>query len=137
ITEDEIPFELPEGWAWCRLGELAISVDYGTSEKATITGDVPILRMGNVQEGRVVLTNLKYVSRTIKDLPRLFLKSRDIIFNRTNSYELVGKCGIFECEDGEYTLASYLIRVSIPLKFISVDYVNYYINSNICRITQI
>jgi type I restriction enzyme, S subunit len=137
VTEDEIPFELPKGWVWCRLGTFTNNVDYGTSEKASETGEIPILRMGNVQEGLVLVNNLKYVRKSIKDLPRLYLKKRDIVFNRTNSYELVGKCGIFEGEDDEYTLASYLIRMSIPHHLVSVDYVNYYINSTVCRATQI
>ena len=137
ISEDELPFELPRGWVWVRFGEICHNVDYGTSEKATEMGEIPILRMGNVHEGKVVLTNLKYVKRGIKDLPRLFLKNGDLIFNRTNSYELVGKCGIYEGIDNIYTLASYLIRVSVPKQFILTEYVNFYINSNICRLTQI
>jgi type I restriction enzyme S subunit len=137
ITTEEIPFELPEGWVWCRLGEITKNVDYGTSEKANPTGDVPVLRMGNVQEAKIVLSNLKYVRKTIRDLPRLFLKKDDLIFNRTNSYELVGKCGIFEGEDDEYTLASYLIRLSVLKELVSINFINSYINSRICRTTQI
>jgi type I restriction enzyme S subunit len=90
-----------------------------------------------VQESKIILNNLKYVHKNIKDLPRLFLKNRDIIFNRTNSYELVGKCGIFEGDDDEYTFASYLIRLSVPSQLISIYYVNFYINSKVCRETQI
>jgi type I restriction enzyme, S subunit len=137
ITKCEIPFELPKGWVWCRFGELVLNVDYGTSEKSAISGDVPVLRMGNVQDREIVFSNLKYVRKSIKDLPKLFLKDRDIIFNRTNSYELVGKSGVYYGNEQEYTLASYLIRVTVPHDFISVKFVNYYINSNVCRETQI
>lgn len=136
ITADETPFELPDGWVWCRLGDVVLDVDYGTSEKATESGDVPILRMNNIVNGALNLTNLKYVSENIDGLPKLYLKKYELIFNRTNSFELVGKCGIF-VEDARYTLASYLIRVAFPLEHISVELVNFYINSALCRQTQI
>jgi type I restriction enzyme, S subunit len=137
IGEEKKPFELQKGWEFCTLGDIAINVDYGTSEKADLTSEVPVLRMGNVQDGKIILDNLKYVSRTISDLPRLFLKEKDLIFNRTNSFELVGKCGIFEGADDQFTLASYLIRVSVLKEFVSIDFINFYINSIICRTTQI
>lgn len=137
ITKAEIPFELPKGWVWCRVGEITLNVDYGTSEKAFSYGEVPVLRMGNVQDGELVFSNLKYVRKSIKDLPRLFLKNKDLVFNRTNSFELVGKSGVYYGKEEAYTLASYLIRVTIPNDFISTEFANYYINSKICRETQI
>src|SRR5690606_2924579 len=89
IKPEEIPFEIPENWVWCRLGEIAVNVEYGTSQKAEMTSDhIPVLRMNNIQSGKLDYTNLKFVSNTIEDLPRLFLKDGDLLFNRTNSFEL-------------------------------------------------
>ena len=92
--------------------------------------------MNNIFEGNVVLDNLKYVKATIKDLPRLYLQNGDLLFNRTNSYELVGKSGVFKGENDTTTFASYLIRIQFG-NLISEDFVNHYINSVQCRITQI
>jgi type I restriction enzyme S subunit len=133
ITVAKMPFEIPKSWEWCRLGAIGMDVSYGTSQKAhTEAKGIPVLRMGNVTvDGRITYKDLKYVSPRIKDLPRLFLRSGDIIFNRTNSYELVGKSAVFR-QDQEFTLASYLIRIRLFEKLIP-EYVAYLINSSICR----
>lgn len=137
INAEEIPFEIPSNWTWCRLGEISNNVEYGTSEKGNLnTNDVAVLRMNNIQAGKVILENLKYVKPTIEDLPKLYLKTDDLLFNRTNSYELVGKAGVFKGESDKLTFASYLIRVQFS-ELISVDFINYYINSILCRKTQI
>lgn len=133
ITPSEIPFAIPEGWEWCRLGSIAIDVSYGTSQKAHLEAEgVPVLRMGNItSDGTLSYSNLKYVSPKIRDLPRLFLESGDIVFNRTNSYELVGKSAVFRNEK-PFTLASYLIRVRL-FESLVPEYTAYFINSEICR----
>jgi type I restriction enzyme S subunit len=93
--------------------------------------------MNNIKGGKVVYDDLKYVEKSIEDLPRLYLKKGDILFNRTNSYELVGKSGCYLGNDDEYTFASYLIRVSLFKEYLVPEYVNYFINSSVCRTTQI
>ncbi len=93
--------------------------------------------MNNIQNGKIVFSDLKYVSNNIKDLPRLYLKKSDLLFNRTNSYELVGKTGVYLKEDDVFTFASYLIRISLFNEFIDARFINYYMNSLIYRQTQI
>ncbi|MBO1051241.1 MAG: restriction endonuclease subunit S [Dolichospermum sp. DET73] len=138
IKDNDIPFDLPIGWEWVRLGELAKVIEYGTSEKSSeLRDDVPVFRMNNVQEGKIIFENLKYVSATIKDLPRLYLQHGDLLFNRTNSYELVGKTGVFKGISNQYTFASYLIKISLMLEYISPDFINTAINSAYFRQTQI
>jgi type I restriction enzyme S subunit len=137
IKPEEIPFEIPENWVWCRLGEIANNIEYGTSEKADLnSSNIPVLRMNNIQDGKLDYENLKYVSPTIDDLPKLYLKKNDLLFNRTNSWELVGKAGVYHGTDDTMTFASYLIRVQFQ-KGIFADFVNAYINSSLCRITQL
>ncbi|MBR1279765.1 restriction endonuclease subunit S [Bradyrhizobium sp. AUGA SZCCT0283] len=133
ITNANTPFKIPKTWEWCSLGEIAMDVTYGTSQKAHIEAEgIPVLRMGNITiDGRINFANLKYVSPRIKDLPRLFLNSGDIVFNRTNSYELVGKSAVFR-RNQQFTLASYLIRIRLHEELIP-EYVAYLINSPICR----
>ena len=139
ITPEEIPYELPEGWIWCRIGQLIRFMAYGTSQKTNSdTTQVPVLRMGNIStSGKLVYRNLKYIPHSHKDLPKLFLEKGDLVFNRTNSYDLVGKSGVFKKENNSYTLASYLIKVSLFQEKTYPDYVNNYIISPVCRKTQI
>lgn len=137
IKEEETPFDIPDNWVWCRLGEIADNIEYGTSEKADLnSGNVPVLRMNNIQDGKLDFENLKYVKSSIEDLPKLYLKNRDLLFNRTNSWELVGKSGVYHGEDDVMTFASYLIRVQFT-KNVAVDFINAYINSSLCRTTQL
>ncbi len=137
IKAEEIPFEIPENWVWCRLGKIATNIEYGTSEKAEMgSKHVAVLRMNNIQDGKIDFEKLKYVKASIDDLPRLYLKEGDLLFNRTNSYELVGKSGVYRGDDDVMTFASYLIRVQFS-KNTSSDFINYYINSSFCRITQL
>lgn len=137
IEADEVPFEIPSSWAWCRLGEIGINFEYGTSQRADLNlSGIPVLRMNNIQDGKVIVENLKYVKKNIVDLPKLYLENGDILFNRTNSFELVGKSGVYKGDSNAMTFASYLIRIQFSEIF-SPDFVNYYINSPICRESQI
>ena len=129
--DDEMPFDLPRGWEWTRLGSVGESFTYGSSQKAgEEVKAVPILRMDNVQSGRVTMRNLKYLIDLEGELPALLLEKGDLLFNRTNSYELVGKTGIFEGYTRPVTFASYLIRIRVLEGFCSADYVNLYINTS-------
>jgi Restriction endonuclease S subunits len=93
------------------FGEVVITVQYGCSAlaKAEPPG-VPILRMNNLQDDGWNLSDLKYIELSENHLETYRLYPGDIIFNRTNSKELVGKCEVFR-ETGDWVFASYLIRV--------------------------
>lgn len=139
ISKKEIPYEIPKDWKWVRLGSIVKDMAYGTSQKTTDdTRGIPVLRMGNISSnGELVFDNLKYISPDHSDLPRLFLEYGDLVFNRTNSFELVGKSAVF-CESNfKYTLASYLIKVTPFKNHVISHYINNYIISPICRKTQI
>ena len=121
-----------------RIGHLALVIDYGTSQKAdSNSSKVPVYRMGNIVGGRLVDTNLKYVDASIDDLPGLYLKTHDILFNRTNSYELVGKSGIFRGPDDSATFASYLIRIRLPSALLFPAFFSLAMNAPYFRETQI
>lgn len=120
-------------WADYRLGDLVTEFRYGTSEKAHVEpSGIPILRMGNIQDGRLDLTDLKYLYLADRDREKLVLQLGDVLVNRTNSPELVGKCAVFEEKD-EYTFASYLIRLRLDLTRAVPQLVAAYINSPIGR----
>ncbi|MBR9702213.1 hypothetical protein GOV13_04810 [Candidatus Pacearchaeota archaeon] len=135
IGDDEVPYELPRGWVWCRLGDILLFSEYGTSKKSqeNING-IPVLSMGHIQNGKVLTNSSKCIHFDSEDLPKLFLQNEDILFNRTNSYELVGKSGIFLGENDSITFASYLIRLKSG---INPYYLNLYLQTDIFRKTQI
>ncbi|MFD1426945.1 restriction endonuclease subunit S [Kroppenstedtia sanguinis] len=129
------PYELPEGWKWVRLGELTESTGYGTSAKANDdTTGVPVLRMGNIQHGELESDNLRYLPPDHPDVQKYQLEEDDLLFNRTNSYELVGKTAIVRAQQaGKMTYASYLVRVRLHKKNVLAQYICNYINSAIGR----
>lgn len=116
-----------------RLGDLSAFVQYGSSQKANSNAKgVPILRMNNILDGELVARNLKHVEMTDAEIDSLRLQDGDILINRTNSKELVGKCAPFHL-DGEFVFASYLIRFRLDAKVADPDYVAYVLNSFIGR----
>lgn len=88
--EDEIPFEVPEGWAWARMSSLTQDLPYGTSKKSSSRGEIAVLRMGNLQQGEIDYSDLVYSSDK-EDIDKYLLTYGDLLFNRTNSSEWVGK----------------------------------------------
>jgi len=93
------------------IRDLISTVNYGTSAKAQEDGDYPYLRMNNITyDGAMDFSSLKYISLEDKDKPKYLVKKGDILFNRTNSKELVGKTGLYN-EDKEMVIAGYLIRL--------------------------
>lgn len=116
-----------------KLRELIVSYQYGLSEKASKEKiGPPILRMNNIFNSEIVVDNLKYINidESIKNKYRL--NKGDLLFNRTNSKELVGKTAIFN-KDGEYTFASYLIRVVIDSTKANFNYINCLFNSTLLK----
>jgi len=85
----------------------------------------------------VLLGGQKKVPRRIEDLPQLFLKRFDLLYNRTNSAELVGKTGIYLGADDAYTFASYLIRIRFLNDRTNPVYCNLAMNAPYFRETQI
>ena len=125
ITEDEKPFEIPEGWMWVSVGSVCINIQYGSSQKSAKEGKVAVLRMGNIQNGKLVFDKLVYTSDE-SEIQKYPLKYNDLLFNRTNSKELVGKTAIYKGEIPAI-YAGYLVRIT-PL-YIDSDYLNYVMQS--------
>lgn len=127
-------YELPTGWASIAVDELAELVEYGTSEKTNEdAGGVPVIRMGNIVAGALVLDSLKYLPTDHHEFPRLLLKRGDLLFNRTNSPELVGKSAVFQGTPEKCSFASYLIRLRLRRACLP-DYLSHFINSPFGRL---
>ena len=124
------PFELPKGWKWCKLEDIAYDLMYGTSEKSSRLGKVPVLRMGNInREGGLDWKDLVY-SNNEEDIEKFKLLHNDLLFNRTNSSEWVGKTAIYKGERPAI-YAGYIIRLRTI--FVNADYINFVMNSQYHR----
>ena len=124
------PYLLPNGWKWCKLEDLVCELKYGTSEKSSSVGKIAVLRMGNITNwGTIDYSGLVYSSND-EDIKQYSLKKNDLLFNRTNSSEWVGKTAVSK-EERPAIYAGYLIRVRPIL--ISSDYLNYVMNSSYYR----
>jgi len=114
-------------WNWTTLGELCDDVEYGSSAKSGVEGKIPVLRMGNIQDGRLDWNNLVYTSDKM-EISKYLLEYDDVLFNRTNSLELVGKTAIYKGERPAI-FAGYLIRIRRKKDLLDGDYLTYYLNS--------
>ena len=123
--------ELPDGWFWERLGLMTLGVEYGTSAKSQPEGKVPVLRMGNMQNGKIDWTDLVY-SDNDEEIKQYLLKKGDVLFNRTNSPELVGKTSIIETDE-KAIFAGYLIRINHLKEITDGRYLTYFLNSMIAK----
>jgi type I restriction enzyme, S subunit len=128
--ESEGTDALPAHWQYTSLEKLANSLDYGTSAKSSSSGDVIVLRMGNLQGGEIDWGDLAYTSDT-DEITKYNLQPNTVLFNRTNSPELVGKSSIYR-GDSPAIFAGYLIRIR-NVEELDPEYLNYCLNSDYAR----
>ncbi|HAS6684097.1 TPA: restriction endonuclease subunit S [Vibrio parahaemolyticus] len=122
---------LPESWFWEKLGHMTLAVEYGTSAKSSESGRVPVLRMGNIQNTKFDWDDLVFTSDE-DEISKYILKAGDVLFNRTNSPELVGKTAKYNGER-DALFAGYLIRVNHFDNFVNSDYLNLFLNSYVSK----
>lgn len=123
-------FDAPSNWKWMKLKDLCTKFKYGTSAKSQPEGSVPVLRMGNLQGGVIDWNNLVYTSNE-DEIKKYDLVKGDLLFNRTNSPELVGKTSIYMGER-EAIYAGYLIRIR-TYEGVNSRYVNHFMNSTFAK----
>jgi len=119
---------LPSSWEVGPLGNYLSEAQYGISVKGGEAGNCPILRMGNQINGRISVVNLQFAEISELDLAKFRIHRGDILFNRTNSLDLVGRTAIFDL-DGDYVFASYLIRLRTIDTVLDSFYLNLYLNA--------
>jgi type I restriction enzyme M protein len=115
-------------WEMVELGEVCEKFQYGSSKKSLSSGEVVCLRMGNIQNGEIEWSDLKFAPRD-EDFEKYLLEPGDVLFNRTNSPVHVGKTGIYRGER-KSVFAGYLIRLKYRKDVILGDYLNYCLNTN-------
>lgn len=118
-------------WEWIKLNQLTLGVEYGTSIKSLKQGKVPVLRMGNIQNGAFDWSDLVFTNDEV-EISKYLLKNGDVLFNRTNSPELVGKAAIYESERTAI-FAGYLIRINHISDIVNSKYINYFLNSPVAK----
>ncbi|WP_083872916.1 restriction endonuclease subunit S [Nocardia testacea] len=124
------PSSNPHGWPTRTIRDLIESTQYGTGEKAALTGETPVLRMGNLtSDGKIVVDDLKYLGGYVDE--RYIARQGDILFNRTNSAELVGKTALFKYSE-PMAYAGYLIRVRVNAAN-TPDYVAAFLNTKYAK----
>ena len=121
---------LPRNWTFVALNKLCESFDYGSSNKSQPSGKIPVLRMGNIQDGKIDWEKLVYTSNE-KEIQKYTLKPKTVLFNRTNSPELVGKTAIYRGETPAI-FAGYLIRIN-NYPILDSDYLNYCLTTNYAK----
>lgn len=119
-------------WPVVELGSVVQETQYGLSINAGSDGQYPMLRMMNIENGLCVENDIKYVDLTEKDFEAYRLVHGDVLFNRTNSYELVGRTGVYELE-GDHVFASYLVRIKTNSEKLEPKFLTLYLNSDFGR----
>lgn len=123
--DEEWLTKIPIHWQACRVKRIVFSVDYGISQRTEPAGRYAVLKMGHIQRGEITFRNLDFVD-TVPE--HLLLDNGDLLFNRTNSPDQVGKAAIFRRSKREQvTFASYLVRLRTNHRA-DPRYLNYLVN---------
>ena len=118
--------EIPAHWEMSRLKRLWARCDYGVSDSLAGSGEIRVLTMGHIQDGEILVPEDGSLDEVSEDL---LLERNDLLFNRTNSRDLVGKVGIFRGSVRDrVSFASYLVRLRAKAN-VSPEYLNYLLNS--------
>ena len=129
--EDKIPFELPDGWLWTRLGSISSAIQYGLSNSAEQIGTQRLLRITDIQDGKVNWDTVPFT--TVRDPEPYLLMKGDIVFARTGA--TVGKSFLIEETPYPAVYASYLIRIRL-IEGVLPEYIYQFFNSQ-CYWNQI
>jgi type I restriction enzyme S subunit len=119
-------------WPVIALATVTELSQYGLSIAPEEVGAYPILRMMNLVDGQAVENDLRFVDLSPRDFDTYRLEAGDVLFNRTNSIELVGRTGVYRL-DGEHVFASYIVRLKLNAERLSPDYLVEYLNAPLGR----
>ena len=108
IEDDEIPFEIPEGWRWCRWGDLSFSIQYGYNAPAQSFGTIKMVRISDIHDNKVIWETVPYCVMPDSEIENYKLQIDDILFARTGG--TVGKSFLVTDISEDAVYAGYLIR---------------------------
>lgn len=128
ITDDEKPFEIPESWMWVRWGDLSQSIQYGYNAPAQESGRIKMVRISDIQGGKVLWDSVPYCEIKEDDISTYLLGANDILFARTGG--TVGKSYLVREVPEEAIYAGYLIRTRYS-SLLCPEYLKYYMESQL------
>ena len=114
------------------VGDLLLATQYGLSAPSTSGGKYPMLRMMDLSDGLATEEGLCSVDLSDEDFGRYRLEDGDVLFNRTNSHDLVGRTGVYRLA-GDHVFASYLVRLKTDASVLLPDYLCAFLNSPLGR----
>lgn len=133
FTESLLKGEPPVGWIFETMSAAVSRAEYGLSDPVCEDGNLGIVGMKQMQGGRIDASDLQRISVEADEIEDLLLRNGDLLFNRTNSLDLVGKAAIYE-SDTPATFASYLVRLHLKKEIIDPWFLFYWLCSNTARI---
>jgi type I restriction enzyme S subunit len=126
------PATNPKGWPIRVIRDLLESASYGTSEKSGAVGEFPVLRMNNItRTGEMDFAELKFMDLDASERERYLVRTGDVLFNRTNSADLVGKSAIVR-EKKQMAYAGYLVRLRVNSKN-DPEYLSAFLNTGYAK----
>lgn len=126
------PIENQKNWQVVKIGDIATDVRYGTSKPAVEGGKYPYLRMNNLTvDGGLDLNDLKYIDILDNEIEKCVVRKGDILFNRTNSIDLIGKTAVFNLLD-DMVIAGYIIRIRLNNQILP-DVFSQYMNLEVMK----
>jgi type I restriction enzyme S subunit len=126
--------DLPSGWDLVSVGDLLLSTQYGMNCPTVENGSTAIVGMKDIRDGRVLARDLARTNVNKDDLASYSLKRGDLLINRTNSLDQVGKVGLVDA-DRDDVFASYLVRLRVNTALVDSEYLNYWLNSDLAQRT--
>jgi len=135
ITQEEIPYELPEGWEWCKMQDVVKDLKYGTSKKCDYnSGKTPVLRIPNVRNGKIDISDLKSADLPDKEKKSLILSKEDLLVIRSNGSEnLVGRSAVVDNKAIGFSYAGYLVRLRLFNNCVSSNYIHLMLETPLLR----
>lgn len=128
INDDEKPFDIPESWMWVRWGNLSQSIQYGYNAPAHENGRIKMVRISDIQEGKVLWDSVPYCEIKEDDIPTYILEANDILFARTGG--TVGKSYLVKEVPEAAIYAGYLIRTRYS-SLLCPEYLKYFMESQL------
>ena len=128
ITDDEIPFDIPDSWKWVRWGDLSRNIQYGYNAPAQQSGRIKMVRISDIQDGTVMWDTVPYCDIPEEDIEAYLLKENDILFARTGG--TVGKSFLVDYVPEDAIYAGYLIRSSYSDK-ICPQYIKHFMGTKL------
>lgn len=126
---DEIPFEIPENWAWARWGELSDSIQYGYNAPALQSGRIKMVRISDIHDNKIEWDKVPYCQIKESEISTYLLQKNDILFARTGG--TVGKSYLVSDVTTEAVYAGYLIRTRYNFDLLSPQYLKFFMESSL------